>query len=188
MGAAFCCLTYNFSHKEEVKTAFDFDVQRSLTQSGSEYSGEIGMLQKISAWKDLRLATQEEAEKFIENNHEKWDGAMAVSFHIPNKYKSKEDAKAQKLYLAYQNLVREINKRFLERKSLFIGCKHCKSRISMKFVSSTTCPLCSGSFLSDTDKKRIEKAEAKYRIANDAAKVASKSEDIGWAVGGWASS
>jgi len=195
MGACLSYRTYKESARDKVAKAFDYDVSRSRSEDGSSYSGEIGMLLGIAAWKDLRLTTEQDAIDYISKHHDKWDGAMAVSFRLPDPKKDKAyrmaEVNAQEVYESVQALVRQINEQFQNRKSLFIGCKKCKSRINMKYVRGTHCPLCSESFLSATIRKRIEKAEAKYREVQQKVKDAQDEmagNETGWVVGGWCSS
>ena len=81
MGASNDSRTYLTTDKAVIKKKWNEAVEDSLHEDGHSYSGCIGMLGTgIEKWKDLQLPTQAEAQEYIDDNHDKWDGAMAVSF------------------------------------------------------------------------------------------------------------
>ena len=81
MGASFNSRTYDFEKLslEEVKEEWNDDVEESLYEDGHNYSGGIGMLGKGFELVPLIAKTEEEADEYICENHQKWDGAMAMA-------------------------------------------------------------------------------------------------------------
>ena len=55
-------------------------MDESLYQDGHSYSGEIGMLIGPIDWQDKEFGSWREAEKYLAETQDKFDGPMAVSF------------------------------------------------------------------------------------------------------------
>ena len=73
---------------DEIKELWKDAVAQSCYESGHSYSGEIGMLgPNIKTWRDLNFGDRNVADEYICDHHQKWDGAMAVTFfHRGEKY------------------------------------------------------------------------------------------------------
>jgi uncharacterized protein YggL (DUF469 family) len=78
MGASLEFMYYTNKNKDEVAKAFNSDVENCQYENGHSYSGGIGMLDCISLWVAKTFATVDEAENYICDHQEKWDGAMAA--------------------------------------------------------------------------------------------------------------
>src|SRR3990167_9606255 len=91
MGGCFDSRTYSISDKKEIESKFREAQRSSRRSSGSEYSGEIGVMQEgIGRWHDLRLASSREADEWLQEHHNKWESAEAVSFCLPVEPGSKQ--------------------------------------------------------------------------------------------------
>ena len=85
MGASTSFRTYkNSLGIPKIKELWKADVEQSLYESGHQYSGEIGMLgTKIAKWHEPAFEgddAENQAYTFIEEHHEKWQPAIAVSY------------------------------------------------------------------------------------------------------------
>jgi hypothetical protein len=80
MGAEFDFLTYRTFDKSEIRKAWAEAVDGSLRESGSSYSGCIGMLGGEIQWHPRKLSTQEEAVQYVMEHHDKWEPPVAVQF------------------------------------------------------------------------------------------------------------
>lgn len=67
--------------KEAIIKQWNGWVDDSLYESGHSYSGEIGMLGYGIDFREEAFATENQADEFLSDTHEKWDKAMAVRFH-----------------------------------------------------------------------------------------------------------
>jgi hypothetical protein len=67
--------------KETILKYWNAAVENCLYENGHSYSGGIGMLgDGVDSWHDKEFDSASEADDWLANNHQKWDGAMAVSF------------------------------------------------------------------------------------------------------------
>jgi hypothetical protein len=80
MGAIFNSVVYEKDDRAAIQKEWNASVEQSLYDSGFAYSGEIGMLAGDIKWQDKKLETAAQAEEYLEDHHEKWEPAMAVSF------------------------------------------------------------------------------------------------------------
>jgi hypothetical protein len=83
MGACFNTRSFSAERtKQEVATLWREAVEDSQYESGHSYSGCIGMLGCDIDWRgNLPIfKSVDDAAEYIEDNHEKWDGPMAVKF------------------------------------------------------------------------------------------------------------
>lgn len=66
--------------KAKIEELWKSLVEQSLHDDGHSYSGEIGMLgTRIGQWYDKQFTKRNDVYDFIDENHEKWRPAMAVS-------------------------------------------------------------------------------------------------------------
>ena len=142
----------------------------------------------------------EEAEERIGQLDKGWYDQLAVRY-----YEAKDGVKKQSK--AYENAVQmltnanqaqqdlkvKIREAFFNRKSEFVGCKQCGSKLSIKYLSKTNCPLCGRNLLSETDTDRLMKAdqrrlEAQKRVTEeekkDSLRIAkqAKNRQVRWLV------
>lgn len=80
MGAEFNTLRYDGVSKREVAKEWKHAVDHDLYEHGHCYSGSIGMLGHKIQWRAEGFPTAEECERFISDNHDKWEPPMAVAF------------------------------------------------------------------------------------------------------------
>lgn len=80
MGAEFNCIRYDTADKKQVAKDWLAAVETCLYENGHCYSGGIGMLGPDIQWRAERFPTAQECERFISDNHEKWEPPMAVAF------------------------------------------------------------------------------------------------------------
>lgn len=202
MGANLSTRTYKIEDKEEIKKQFAEDVMQSLASDGNSYSGEIGMLGSvIISWKALESGTQDQAEQYIEDHHNKWDGAMAVSFQYCENFKpsaslERKKAKVAELDRKKNEVFREARAKFEQDKSEFVTCKNCKSRLNrskLNVIKTAYCPLCDHTLLGTTTTNKtkkingeIEEMQNKIKVQTDI-ELAKCPKKTGWVVGGWCS-
>ncbi len=81
MGATTVFHTFRVADKNRINAAFSEACEDARYEHGhGGYTGTIAEFNGIGKWKDLLLDSEDAAEDFIEENHDKWDPAMAVSF------------------------------------------------------------------------------------------------------------
>ena len=82
MGANFNFYTFKDSlGKSAILSSWDAEVDGSLHDSGHMYSGGIGMLGHGIDWQGrVPFDSEEAAEDWLSENHQKWDKAMAVQY------------------------------------------------------------------------------------------------------------
>jgi len=172
MGSCFNCLTL----KDDSSTARRWNdaVDCSLEEDGNSYSGGIGMLGKGYSLSNRHFDSQDDAIEFMEDNHSKFDdGAIACRFtkggglskSSGNKQKRLEDA----YKTAHENIAtlhKSIRNAFKNRKSKLVTCAKCDSKLNKDYVRDMECPLCTHSFISPTDLKRIGVAHDKSNTAH----------------------
>ena len=72
---------------------------------------------------------------------------------------------------AYEKKTRED---FKNRKSEFVGCKKCGSKLALKYIPTTICPLCRNDLRSDSVKAKIEDYYVRIKTAEDEYEEAKK--------------
>jgi len=81
--------------QEQVGRQWYDDVEVSLYCDGHLYSGTIGMLTGSINWQSRTFQTEDEALKYIQDNHEKWSRPMGVKFLKGHNYKTNRLTKDQ---------------------------------------------------------------------------------------------
>ena len=81
MGANFDARGYEgkYSFKEVISLFMD-DIEESQWEDGHSYSGCIGMLDGIDKKISKVFDSHDDAYNYIEDNHQKWNGAWAAKF------------------------------------------------------------------------------------------------------------
>lgn len=202
MGATHDFRTYDTSDRESVRKQFEQACDSARRSDGTEYPGTIAALTTIVSWEDRKLASEAEAIAYLEDHHQKWQDAMAVSFHIAEEV-TKEDKlkldRAKKSVLSWQKrfdeALDEALVSFDESSCETVGCNNCgtrypRKRLLDKFGPRTMpkCLLCGQNLLGKVALKRIEKLRERVRLSRekvDTLRQGKPSGEIGWVVGGW---
>lgn len=162
MGASFDANVYTGDRKE-IEKKYDQDHERSRSERGSSYSGAIGsLLGGIARWHDLKLASSEEAYRWLEDRHRKGDPAEAVSFYLAEEQSENQQAKLKALVETMGLVSREVQA--VEREVLselrtagrgsYVTCERCGSKLARERLNGFDCPLC------PHERRSIERGEA----------------------------
>ncbi len=83
MGADFNSHSFKDSiGRDAITKAWIAEVDTSLYESGHNYSGGVGMLGHSIEWIEMPpCENRDTAQEWLMDKHQKWDGAMAVSYH-----------------------------------------------------------------------------------------------------------
>lgn len=101
---------------------------------------------------------------------EEWDNGWYSDHAV--QYKDKDALKPTKGMLALKARAEKLQsdrKDYItkhsisERKSEYIGCKHCGSKLSNKYLRSNHCPLCGAELRAEYIVERIKKYDADYK-------------------------
>jgi len=195
MGSNLDYRIYKTTDENEIRKAWKSAVESNRYESGNEYSGGVGMLGESITWHNRKVADLNAAIDFISGTHEKWEGAMAVSFHLDSgktvgteKQVAKAEEKLNKLKAKHAELGNKARDEFVEAKSKLVGCKVCDSRLNRSMLRGTACLVCGENLLSNTWQSRLSVARAKLDKAQAEFTRLSQpkpGKDIGWVVGGW---
>lgn len=216
MGAHDYTVTYTFYDKSKVKSSWGSLCEEDAYDSGSgAYAGNATTMGKNPQFYDKAFDSEAEAYQWVMDNHRKRGQPYACSFYLPKETSTAKqkriDKAKEKLNAAKRKKLDWMNAEidsFASRKSAFIGCKCCGSKLSRDWMSKEwtkgrqsiyywgfpampTCPICKESLLSETAKGRLERLNQKVLEAEGALKKAEApepSKKLGWVVGGWAAS
>lgn len=218
MGAHDYTITYMFDSRMDVRDAWDRQVEQDGYESGSgSYAGNATTMRGSISWKNLLLPSESDAVEKVLELHEKWSGPIACSFYRPAEPSISQKKKVEKLKNALHKAknrkfayMQKVVQSFLSRKTLFVGCKECGSKLSLKHmeqrVRSTAllghtlvhnypklpkCPVCEHDLISHTHNERVKSLDDTVKKIQNQLLEARKppaSKDIGWVVGGWAAS
>jgi hypothetical protein len=205
MGAHDCLTVFKTDSEAKVRKGWALMQEDAAEEDGhGSYSGTCATMRGKPRFHDKKLAGEDAARDFVLENHDKWDAAIAVSFYLAAKPGQRKIAaikrandKLNSACNALAALKVTLTDDLLNRKSAFISCRKCLSKLSREHLSASRgrshseCPLCYGSLLSATALKRIATAEAKSNQLREARNEAHKDEPskkLGWLVGGWAAS
>jgi len=201
MGAHDYTVTYGPMSKSKVRKEWALQIEDDRAETGGgAYAGNATTMHGPVWFEDRKFASYNRAVDFVLDNHQKWTGPIACSYAIAYAPTDRELAKRQKLSDAVRasqqklaDMRQKMTKDFYERKSRFVGCQECKSRISIDYMQkkkhSLSCPVCGHSFISKTNQDKLTAADIKVAKANDRLALANKprpSKEFGWVVGGWA--
>jgi hypothetical protein len=138
MGAHSYVIAINESDQKKVIARWKEQVDEDAYDSGQgSYAGNATTMHGSITFYDRKFATESEAERFILDKHEKWNGPVAASFLLPAEETEKDKARKArarerfetieaKQFACHQSIVQA----FLARTSTFIGCKGCGSKLS----------------------------------------------------------
>jgi len=212
MGGSLDTRVYATNNRAEIERRFSAAIDQAGHESGhGGYTGTIAEMSGIAQFVEEVFDSALDAERYICDEHCKWDDAMAVPFRIHGaptaaamaRYTKKQEtlcAKQRKVQDDQQALVAKIHAAFRAGKSALVGCKGCGSRLSRTHiaskanarVASLNCPVCNSTLLSKTDQGRLEKLQAKHDAARKALRALQsphgRETGIGYVVGGICSS
>ena len=110
-------------------------------------------------FRNMTFDSYEEARDFIEEHDNVSYGGIAV------KFKDSYDLKNKKI-IGLENRIQEIKKTKLEyakknfvgnRKSAFIGCPICESKLNRKYLKDNFCPVCGEDLRSNTVRDTLDR-------------------------------
>jgi len=78
MGGSYDARTLTGATQKEIEKVWNEMVEDDLHENGHSYSGSIGMLGSGFDLHGGMFSTENEADDYISENQDKWDGAMAV--------------------------------------------------------------------------------------------------------------
>lgn len=195
MGATTDYYTFSTNDKAKIKKDFGRACEQARYEDGNEYPGSIACFHSIRDWRDMQFSSEREAIEYLCEHHEKWEPAMAVSFHLPAKPTKTEEQRRERTrdsLRSWQERLakarRKIIETFQKRTSGTVGCSGCGSRLNRAHLKRPECPLCGETMISKTNRERIAKIEARIQKAKAAHAEAMKPRTngkIGWVVGGW---
>ncbi len=137
--------------------------------------------------------SREEAEERIETLDKGWYDCLAVRYRKSSKKGADpgNSSAVQKAFIAvkkaredYLALKDKAQKDFFNRKSEFVGCRECGSKISLRHLKRAVCPVCGKTLLSPTMADRIEKAQKRVvamqeKHKDEYSKARKKSDELG---------
>lgn len=152
-------------------------IESIANQDAIEQGDYNSSLNSEIRWIDNIYADEEDAEKGIEKHDNGWYDQLAV------KYKKHEGAKKTK---AIENMEKRLEKyrndlidyktknSVSNRKSQFVGCGKCESKINKEYIESRTnlwtwniCPLCNNELSSQTVLQAIKSKEERIKEAEE---------------------
>lgn len=195
MGAILQHYTYNRGSFEELEQHHQSYQEAECNANGNDtYSGHLGILPEgLNLDNKKVFDNAEDALQYIEDNHYKWNSAMAVpykgkaySYDKAGKKVIAACTKAEKEFTDTQSAVMQEIK---STKSKTITCKNCLSSITRKYIGTPQCPVCykNNAFYSATQAKRLA---AKLQKLNELERKKSSLQrkyapGIAYVVGGW---
>ena len=151
---------------------FDYDlginkskVQKSLDDYAERRSDGGCGLPKSIEWTSKKFDNYEKAIDYIDSRNG-WYEQIAVQYLDTTS--TKKTAKAIELEKRVKELKEERYRRknelhFKDAKAEYIGCKHCGSKISSRYLHSNFCPICNRDMRPPTALKRIENSKNKLQ-------------------------
>lgn len=198
MGSAFNVRRYRGT-RDEVLKKWNADVEQAGYEDGHSYSGSISELGGGFHDTGKVFDNFDDAQAYIEEHHQKWDGAMAVKYKAkggitkPQASKmAKLQAKADRAVAELDMLRRKVLDELRNAKSKTVGCKLCGSSIRRSYLHDRYCPVCRNNLLSPTARQRLERANqaisrAQEELRNYKPKRHENIKELVWLIGGWCS-
>lgn len=207
MGATFDITKFPMMSPKELYKEFGIKQQELCEQFGNDtYAGHLGIKDGLDI-ENRKFESFAEAERWIADNNEKWNSAVAVQAIIYGSQEFPVTAADKDLLKRYNDLnnyitegfAKEIIERNRKAKSKLRTCGKCYSKITTKYIRSLECPVCRNNYLvTETDNKRTKawcdkREKLMKQIKDRKAKIAAS--DSGkqhkkyiWVVGGWCAS
>jgi Zn-finger domain-containing protein len=180
MGCEFNSESFNAKSINEAVIKAGRIIENSRSDHGCSYSGRLGM--KDSVTFKGHFKTIDEAIDFIMENNYKWsDYAYLVSCGAKAPKNDKESSVLVETEEEIRKFGANVATRIREQKSEYKSCSDCGSKIRTKFISTSNCPVCNKSFMTETDVKRLNTLKAKAQKAKE---VLASKEDYLFLVGG----
>ena len=115
---------------------------------------------------DIVCNSREEAEAVIESLDRGWYDDHAVRYKVaeelePTKQMIGEKARAERIMNA--KLEYEAKHSLFNRKSKTVSCKHCKSVLTIEYLSDYKCPVCNTDLRADYIVERLDKYMEEYK-------------------------
>lgn len=205
MGACTVVRAHPKCSKDELKEWIAGVKREVALAHGNSYSGEWNMCNGVVFHEGQTFKSTLEAEDYLERTLQKWENMIAVPAKVPRSIPSnvkESDTSWSKLAEARTALRRsrdlypsDVVRRVREGKSALKTCAGCGSKINVKHIHSTYCPVCRAEFLmTPTDVKAValldkRLTEIHQKLTAREEKLAFKlfkgqvTEDI-WIVGG----
>ena len=224
MGAIYVAKGFKACTTKELREKVKLACEEAGFESGHQYSGDwgdkLGYGLQIT---DESLLTEEQAEEYILEHSDKWGPLFAVKVLSPsaqkpfstllNKLEEMEikltqlEFKANDVCFSHptsgqMTLRNEILERVKGGKTTLKTCQHCGSKVAIKFLKATKCPVCSTRdfILTETDFRKLETLNGKIESTRTSisevkkeidqtrelvkTKTNSINEDWTWYVGG----
>lgn len=201
MGACFDSATFKACDEKTLTKKFsELQEGRSYDNGSDTYAGHIGIARGLTI-SSKSFKTVNEAEDYVQNNAQKWSSAIAVKVGDFSKIfpvtatEKKEVQKLDEMQKKFDNWEKDLIERVKASKSAHRGCKRCGSKISVKYIKTSHCPVCSDmKFIeTDTDRKnyetlRVKLKEQKEKVNALSKKYDEKNKNNFWYVGAWCAS
>lgn len=175
---------YHNEHQSEMRATYGNDT----------YAGHIGIMPGgIDSAGVTPFPTRNEAVAYLDENHCKWDCAMAVPFKGSVQ---SCDARSKRIIVQRQKAAKDlvnaratIMSKIKSTKSKTIGCKYCGSAISRRFLHGADCPVCKKAdvLLSKTQVQKLQRLEAKLKKLRAEPLNRDEKAGVNYVVGGWCS-
>lgn len=201
MGASYDSTTFKACDVNTLKAHFVNIQNNRCYDSGSDaYAGHIGIASGISVHEKV-FKNNQSAEEYVMEVAQKWGPAIAVkvgdfSQIFPMKANEKKEVeKLSELQDKHTNWSKNLVERVKKSKSAFRGCKVCQSKIAVRYLRGTDCPVCSDmSFIeTSTDKANYKVLtdrlqEQKKKVKEMERKYLEKNKENYWYIGAWCAS
>lgn len=201
MGACFDSATFKACEEKTLTKKFsELQESRSYDNGSDAYAGHIGIARGLTI-SSKSFKNISEAEEYVQNHAQKWSSAIAVKVGDFSKIfpvtagEKKEVQKLADMQKKFDNWESDLIERVKKSKSAHRGCKHCGSKIAVKYVKTSHCPVCSDmKFIeTDTDRKNYEFLRNNLKAQKDKVNILSKKYDEKnknnfWYVGAWCAS
>lgn len=200
MGASFVSHTFDCKREDLNKIFHDWVSESKYENGHGGYSGTAAEFRGLSIEDRSAFPTIDQAERWLADNTEKWEDAIAVpvaqgketasSLKKREKLKKEFDKIASKRAALKDKIISDFNK----TKSKMIGCKRCGSRLNKAHVRASLsydpkC-ICGATLYNSTAQDRLAKLTAKMEKARKEAQEFTPTYENSrtiWCIGGWAS-
>lgn len=167
-------------------------VEQSRHEDGASYSGAIGCLNGAPDKRDLRLESRQAAVDYVQENHEKWEPPLAVSYRGGDAAKEaarKLDADRSAAWDRYHVAERKMAAS-LRGKITCSACGSVVNRDKQRHRHIIRCPVCEDQFgLLSLERAELESLLKEAEWLRDApTPPAPKDAPIEWLFGGHAPS
>ena len=192
MGANFNYYTYRGGKTELPSHHKVLQEEECEIHGNDTYAGHIGIMPSgINFVERKAFENEEQAREYLEDNHKKWDRAMAVPFKgtgvVYDKASQLLRDQRNKVTAELTTLEADILLSIRSTKSKTIGCKKCGSSVSRLYITCADCPVCGKreTFYSKTQAERIKRKRDKLRQLNSKSLKQTQTITTCYVVGGW---